>query len=91
MADIFVSYAKEDQAHVDLLSEHLEAKRYTIWYDTQLLPGHEWRTRLREVVSRSWLRIRSGVISGLNIPQAKPAVSSRRWRQRQCRRIQQMC
>ena len=43
------------------------------------------------VVSRSWWRIGSGVISGLNIPQAKPAVSSRRWRQRQCRRIQQMC
>jgi len=44
-----------------------------------------------KVVSRSWWRIRSGVISGLNIPQAKPAVSSHRWRQRQCRRIQQMC
>jgi len=38
MADVFVSYAKEDQAHVDLLSEQLEAKGYKIWYDTQLLP-----------------------------------------------------
>ncbi len=53
MADIFVSYAKEDLAAVDLLTEDLEAKGFSVWYDTQLLPGHEWRTRLREEIDQS--------------------------------------
>ncbi len=53
MADIFVSYAKEDLAAVDLLREDLEAKGFSVWSDTQLLPGHEWRTRLREEIDQS--------------------------------------
>lgn len=46
MADIFISYAKEDQSRARLLAALLEAQGYTVWWDTSLLSGDNFRRRI---------------------------------------------
>ncbi len=53
MADIFISYAKDDRATIDALSEDLEKLGYSHWYDAGLLPGHSWRQRIRSEIEKA--------------------------------------
>jgi TIR domain-containing protein len=43
MADIFISYAKADQEQVRLLAAFLEAQGYSVWWDSSLLGGENFR------------------------------------------------
>jgi hypothetical protein len=43
MADIFISYAKADQEQVRLLAAFLEAHGYSVWWDSSLLSGENFR------------------------------------------------
>lgn len=39
MADVFISYSKVSQAQTKELSQQLQAKGFTVWYDTSLVAG----------------------------------------------------
>src|SRR5215467_11743314 len=43
MADIFISYSKQDQDEAHLLATFLEAEGYSVWWDTSLLGGESFR------------------------------------------------
>lgn len=43
MADIFISYAKVDRGPTERLAEDLTRRGYTVWWDTSLLGGDEFR------------------------------------------------
>src|SRR5262250_2153087 len=43
MADIFISYSKGSAAQTERLAIELQAKGYTVWYDTSLVPGDSFR------------------------------------------------
>lgn len=43
MADIFISYAREDQARAEQLASALEAKGWTVFWDRIIPPGKTWR------------------------------------------------
>ena len=42
MADIFVSYARQDKARVAPLVAALEAKGWSVWWDPEVTPGQEF-------------------------------------------------
>jgi serine/threonine protein kinase len=39
---VFVSYSKQNRAQVERLVKQLEDWGYDIWYDRELIPGHNW-------------------------------------------------
>jgi class 3 adenylate cyclase/predicted ATPase len=39
MADIFISYSKQSKAEAEQLANELQAKGFTVWYDTRLIAG----------------------------------------------------
>jgi formylglycine-generating enzyme required for sulfatase activity len=43
MADIFISYAKADRALSERLAKDLVTRGYTVWWDTNLLSGENFR------------------------------------------------
>src|ERR1700753_2567847 len=43
MADIFISYAREDREWVEKLANALQAEGYTVWWDWDLLVGKRYR------------------------------------------------
>lgn len=42
MADIFLSYSREDQAAIEPLAEQITAACYTVWWDKQLTGGKRY-------------------------------------------------
>jgi hypothetical protein len=42
MADIFVSYKKEDAGRVERIVEGLRAEGFTVWWDHAIAPGAQW-------------------------------------------------
>src|SRR5512133_256929 len=42
MADIFVSYAREDRPKVQLLAEAFEGRGWSVWWDRQLSAGQHF-------------------------------------------------
>ena len=44
MADIFISYAHEDQAFVRRMVPALEAGGFSVWWDHTIPPGQSWDT-----------------------------------------------
>ncbi|WP_295787931.1 toll/interleukin-1 receptor domain-containing protein [uncultured Microbacterium sp.] len=48
---VFISYVKEDKAHVDRLCRVLDAARIPYWRDRKdLAPGDAWKRRIREAI-----------------------------------------
>ncbi|MEI9888038.1 MAG: TIR domain-containing protein [Rhizomicrobium sp.] len=43
MADIFISYAREDREWVSKLADAIQAEGYTVWWDWDLLVGKRYR------------------------------------------------
>jgi class 3 adenylate cyclase/tetratricopeptide (TPR) repeat protein len=43
MADIFISYSKGSRAQAERLTKDLQAKGFTVWYDTRLIAGDNYR------------------------------------------------
>ena len=39
MADIFISYAREDRSRVKPIAEALEDQDWSVWWDPQIPPG----------------------------------------------------
>ena len=46
MSDIFISYANQDRARIAPLVEALEARGWSVFWDTTLLPGETWRRKI---------------------------------------------
>jgi hypothetical protein len=43
MADIFISYSKESRSETERLARELQAKGFTVWWDTRLVAGESFR------------------------------------------------
>lgn len=48
MADIFISYSQKDPEPTKALAADLEARGYTTWWDTSLLPGERFPDKIRQ-------------------------------------------
>ncbi len=48
MSDVFVSYKAEDRPKAAPLVQALEADGLTVWWDTQIAAGSEWRQDIQE-------------------------------------------
>src|SRR5262245_17557753 len=44
MADIFISYSKNQRAVTEELARDLQAKGYSVWWDTALVSGENYRS-----------------------------------------------
>ena len=52
----FISYVREDSAHVDRLQRALEAAGVPVWRDTaELWPGEDWREKIRHAITHDAL------------------------------------
>lgn len=52
MADIFISYSKKDVDQARLIAALLEAQGYSVWWDTSLVAGDQFRTLImKELVA----------------------------------------
>ena len=58
MADIFLSYSKQDVQQVRLLASALEAEGYSVWWDTNLIGGE----RYRDVIAAELTKARAAVV-----------------------------
>jgi TIR domain len=47
MADIFLSYAREDQPRAGLLADALAAHGWSVWWDRQIPHGHDFNTYIQ--------------------------------------------
>src|ERR1700751_5401726 len=43
VSDVFISYAKKGHSQADQLAQELQAKGFSVWYDTNLVPGDSFR------------------------------------------------
>ena len=49
---VFISYVREDGAHVDWLQDSLETAGIRVWRDTaDLWPGEDWRAKIRRAIT----------------------------------------
>ena len=48
MADIFISYAKEDRSKVKKIAEALQQQGWSVFWDPVIPPGKTWREVLEE-------------------------------------------
>jgi TolB-like protein len=48
MSDVFVSYKAEDRARIAPLVDALESDGFSVWWDTQIAAGAEWRKDIQE-------------------------------------------
>ena len=53
MANIFISYSKQDQSEARLLAAFLEAEGYSVWWDTSLLSGDNFRQIIMEELAKA--------------------------------------
>jgi len=53
MADIFISYSKEDRDQARLLAAFLEAEGYSVWWDASLLSGEDFRKLIMTELGRA--------------------------------------
>lgn len=47
MADVFISYKRQDHARAAMLAAALEANGYTVWWDANLQAGENWARRIK--------------------------------------------
>ena len=69
MADIFISYKKEDKARVAPLVAAFEARGYSVWWDQEIEAGEEWFRRILAEVRAAKLTI--GVWSSRSVDDEK--------------------
>jgi TPR repeat protein len=51
MAEVFVSYARDDRARVEQLAKALEARGFNVWWDPELLPGEQYAQKISKVLA----------------------------------------
>ena len=47
MADVFISYKREDRDRVVTLARAIEQRGYTVWWDFDLVSGERWSKRIK--------------------------------------------
>ena len=47
MADIFISYKREERARILPLAQAMERDGYTVWWDLDLVSGERWAARIK--------------------------------------------
>jgi hypothetical protein len=47
MADIFISYKREDRVRIAPLARALEARGYTVWWDLELVPSQKFERQIK--------------------------------------------
>lgn len=47
MADVFISYKREDRVRIGPLARALEARGYTVWWDLELVAGQKWAKMIK--------------------------------------------
>ncbi len=47
MADVFISYKREDRGRIAPLARALEARGYTVWWDLELIAGQKWAKKIK--------------------------------------------
>jgi hypothetical protein len=52
MADIFISYKREDRPFAERISIALEQLGFDVWFDFELLSGDKYRQVIREVINK---------------------------------------
>ncbi len=57
MADIFISYAREDRNWVRELAQALEAEGLSVWWDPNLLPGSRYRETIEKELDQAYASI----------------------------------
>lgn len=50
MADVFVSYARDDRAKAEALAKALQARGFDVWWDPELLPGESYASKIAGVL-----------------------------------------
>src|SRR5215510_8621366 len=58
MSDIFISYAREDKRHAEMLSSTFRAERWSVWWDETLRAG----TAFDDVIKRELAAARCVVV-----------------------------
>lgn len=53
MADVFISYAGEDREQARLVAARLEADGFSVWWDTKLLSGEQYRKTIMTELARA--------------------------------------
>lgn len=53
MADVFISYAREDRAFAARLAHRLEAGGRTVWWDREILPGKDFAQLIAAELARA--------------------------------------
>ena len=53
MADVFISYAREDRPAAQLLARTLEAGGRTVWWDREILPGKDFAELIAAELARA--------------------------------------
>lgn len=53
MADIFISYSKKDHEEARLLAAYIEAQGYSVWWDTSLKSGEQFRKVIMTELGRA--------------------------------------
>jgi len=57
MADVFISYAREDLKRAQLLAEALQAEGLSVWWDHDLVGGDNFREQIDEVIASAKVAI----------------------------------
>jgi hypothetical protein len=50
MADVFISYAREDRAFAERLASALRQNHISVWWDWDLIGGANYRIKIREAI-----------------------------------------
>jgi hypothetical protein len=51
MAEIFISYARKDQAYVERVADHLQRAGFSVWHDvSQIRAGDEWQIKIERAI-----------------------------------------
>lgn len=51
MADIFISYSKDDRALTESLARDLEEAGYSVWWDARLVGGDEFNSKIKRQIT----------------------------------------
>ena len=52
MADVFISYKREDRTRVEPLVQALKSKRFDVWWDADLLPGERIGQAIQQILNK---------------------------------------
>ena len=79
MADIFISYKREERESARRVAEALEAYGFSVWWDGDLLPGEQYRTVTLEILDTCRAAIvlwsARSAVSGWVLDEAQRAMS----------------